>query len=306
MTNENDNLPTVLIVDDVPTNVKILADALRAEYRIKVATNGPDALRAAQSQPIPDLVLLDVMMPAMDGYEVCRELKRAPETQRIPVVFVTAKDTDFDEEFGFGLGATDYICKPYSLLVVRARVRNQVQLKKYADWLEELSHVDALTKIPNRRQFNEKLEMEWRRAVREKSALSVLMIDIDYFKQYNDNYGHGAGDEALRRVATSLAGTALRPADLVARYGGEEFIVILPGTCVEAAAQLGDRMRESVTSLAIPHAFSGCGTTLSISIGCASTVPVDESSTADLLHLADQMLYRSKENGRNRVTSATL
>jgi diguanylate cyclase (GGDEF)-like protein len=296
-------VPTVLIVDDVPSNVKILADALRADYRIKVASNGQDALRAAQSDPIPDLIMLDVMMPGMDGYEVCRQLKQMPATWRIPVIFVTAKGTDYDEEFGFSLGATDYIRKPYSLLVVRARVRNQIQLKKQANLLEELSHQDALTQIPNRRCFDAMLDTEWKRGFREQKSLALLMIDIDHFKEYNDHYGHGAGDEALRRVASALAGAILRPADQVARYGGEEFVVLLPDTGGEAAIGMAEKLRERVAALVIPHEYSTVGPQLSVSIGCASWVPADDTTPAALLEMADKMLYRSKQAGRNRVTS---
>ncbi len=302
MTSSTPDLPTVLIVDDVPTNVKILADALRAEYRIKVASNGPDGLRAAQSVPVPDLILLDVMMPEMDGYEVCRQLKQMPALWRIPVVFVTAKNSDYDEEFGFNLGAADYISKPYAMPVVRARVRNQIQLKKQADQLEALSHVDALTQIPNRRRFDETLEAEWKRAFRLQKPLSLLMIDIDHFKEYNDHYGHGAGDESLRLVASSLAGGVSRPGDLVARYGGEEFVVLLPETGCEAATQVAEKLRERVAGLSIRHEYSSAGAHLSVSIGASTLLPSESSSPQVLLETADKMLYQSKQAGRNRVS----
>ena len=295
-------IPVVLVVDDVPTNVKILADALRTEYRIKVASNGTDALRVAHSEPLPDLILLDVMMPGVDGYEVCCRLKENPLTQHIPVVFVTAKNADYDEEYGFSIGATDYICKPFSLLGVRARVRNQIQIKKHADQLEALSHIDAMTQIPNRRRFNEVIETEWKRAFRLQQPLSVLMIDIDHFKQYNDHYGHGAGDEALRSVAAALAGGILRPADLVARYGGEEFVVVLPETAGEAAAVIGEKLRERVFALKIPHEFSSAAPRMSISIGATTVIPSALSTPQQLLEMADKMLYTSKEAGRNRVS----
>ena len=295
-------IPVILVVDDVPTNVKILADALRAEYRIKVASNGVDALRLAQSEPLPDLIMLDVMMPEVDGYEVCIRLKENPVTRRIPVIFVTAKNADYDEEYGFSLGASDYICKPYSLLVLRARVRNQIQLKKQADQLESLSHIDALTHIPNRRRFDEVIGTEWKRSFRLQQPLAVLMIDIDHFKQYNDHYGHGAGDEALRSVATALAGGVLRPADLVARYGGEEFVVILPETSGEAAAAIGEKLRERVFALKIPHEHSGTAPFMSISLGAAAVIPSEQLTLPQLLEMADKMLYQSKEAGRNRLS----
>ena len=297
----NAKVPVVLVVDDVPTNVKVLADALRAEYRVRVATNGNDALRATQSEPVPDLVMLDVMMPEMDGYEVCRQIRKNPKTQRIPIIFVTAKNADYDEEYGFSIGANDYICKPYSLLVVRARVRNQIQLKKQADQLEALSHVDALTQIPNRRRFDEVIETEWKRAFRLQQPLAVLMIDIDHFKQYNDHYGHGAGDDALRSVAAALSGGVVRPADLVARYGGEEFVVILPETGGDAAAAIAEKLRERVFALAIAHEHSSAAPRMTISVGVAALVPGEKTSVQQLLEMADKMLYRAKEGGRNRV-----
>lgn len=295
-------VPVVLVVDDVPTNVKILADALRAEYRVRVATNGNDALRATQSEPVPDLVMLDVMMPEMDGYEVCRQIRKNAKTQRIPIIFVTARNADYDEEYGFSIGANDYICKPYSLLVVRARVRNQIQLKRQADQLEALSHIDALTQIPNRRRFDEVIETEWRRAFRLQQPLAVLMIDIDHFKQYNDHYGHGAGDDALRSVAATLNGGVVRPADLVARYGGEEFVVILPETRGDVAAAIAEKLRERVFSLAITHEYSSAAARMTISVGVAALVPGEQSSAQQLLEMADKMLYMSKEGGRNRVS----
>lgn len=294
--------PTVLIVDDAPTNVQILAEALHSDYRVKVAGDGREALKVALREPHPDLILLDVMMPGMDGLEVCRQLKKNPQTENIPVIFVTAKDDENDEEFGLNLGAVDYIAKPFSIQIARARIRNHIRLKQQADLLESISLVDALTHTPNRRRFDESIDAEWKRAAREKTQLSMLMIDIDYFKNYNDHYGHGAGDVCLQSVAAALLAGVSRPGDLVARYGGEEFAVILPETGKEAAAHIAARLCEGVRDLKLPHARSGAGPFVTVSIGCATVTPSEKTGAPNpLLDESDRMLYKAKSAGRNRV-----
>ena len=218
------------------------------------------------------------------------------------MIFVTSLDEEANEELGFDIGAVDYITKPFSIPVVRARVRTHITLKRQADLLEELSNVDALTQIANRRRFDERLDREWQRAIHERTMLSVLLIDIDHFKQYNDHYGHGAGDECLCRVASCLAGSVARPGDLVARYGGEEFVAVLPATGSEAAHVVAERMRSAVRSLEIPHARSSAAPYLTISIGCATSDPPGDGTPQRLTEAADRMLYGSKASGRNRVT----
>jgi diguanylate cyclase (GGDEF)-like protein len=298
--------PVVLIVDDVATNIKILADALRDEFRIKVASNGGDALETALAEPQPDLILLDIMMPEMDGYEVCRRLKSQPETSKIPVIFVTAKSTEQDETLGFSLGAIDYITKPFSIPVVKARVRNHVTLKRQADQLEQISLLDALTQIPNRRYFDEALQREWQNAARQRQALSLLMIDIDHFKAYNDCYGHSSGDQALRRIA-QLLDDNLRPRqDVAARYGGEEFVVILPATNSQEARQIAETLRQQVLALQLHLGPDSMAPLLSISIGCATAAANEQGNPEQLLQLADRLLYRAKESGRNQVCGSQL
>ena len=295
-------IPVVLIVDDVPTNIKLLANALRHEYRVKVASRGEDALQGARLEPQPDLILLDVMMPEMDGYEVCRRLKSNPVTEFIPVIFVTARDTDEDQELGFNLGCVDYITKPFSLPIVKARIRTHLRLKRQTDALEKLSHIDQLTGLANRRQLVTTFAMEFKRAAREGMPLSVLIIDIDHFKDFNDHYGHGAGDVCLRQVAASLMNSLSRPGDLVTRYGGEEFVVILPATRSADAYALGERLRENILQLEIPHAFSTAASVVSVSIGGVTADTLNDADSPDgLLERADKMLYRAKETGRNRT-----
>jgi diguanylate cyclase (GGDEF)-like protein len=291
----------ILIVDDVPTNIQVLAEALRQQHRVKVATNGRDALAIARAEPQPDMILLDVMMPEMDGFEVCRQLKADPATRHIPVIFVTAKDDVADEEHGLMLGAADYIAKPFHLPVVRARVRNHLALKAKADLLESLANIDSLTDIPNRRRFDERLDTEWRRCQRHAQPLSVIMLDVDHFKTFNDHYGHGAGDICLVTVAATLARTLSRPGDIVARYGGEEFAVILPETDITGASQMAERMREALAMQRMPQAPDTGSGMVTLSAGVASCVPDEASSATDLIAAADRKLYEAKTQGRNRV-----
>ena len=301
--NDTPQRPTILIVDDVPTNVQILAEALSPLYRIKVASNGLDALYIARRTPHPDLILLDVMMPDMDGFEVCRQLMQDQETHKIPVIFVTAKSGESDEELGFNLGAVDYIAKPFVIPIVKARIRNHIRLKQQADLLESLSLLDALTQIPNRRRFDETLTSEWRRATRDETALSLIMIDIDHFKKYNDFFGHGCGDSCLQKVAVELCNSVNRPSDLVARYGGEEFVVILPDTDLSSALKIAERMRRHIEMLALPHAYPEASI-VTISVGVATQTNITGELSAKILcDAADKALYLAKDSGRNRVCS---
>lgn len=300
--NEATTKPMILVVDDQPTNIQILAESLQPLYDVRIANNGLKALQIAQGSKQPDLILLDVMMPGMNGFEVCRILKSNQTTQHIPIIFVTAKNNPSDEEQGLNLGGIDYISKPFSIPVVKARVRNHIQLKQRADLLEELASIDPLTHLPNRRLFDNTLQDELKRAQREHTPLSVLMIDIDYFKNYNDHFGHGAGDICLQRVANAMQSGKSRPGDMVARFGGEEFIVILPNTDREGAKVTGERLRKQVETLQIPHLYSGAGPVVSISVGCATSDPIAKNnSEIALINAADAQLYKAKQRGRNRV-----
>ncbi|WP_031387647.1 diguanylate cyclase domain-containing protein [Desulfonatronum thiodismutans] len=301
---ESLELRSVLVVDDVPINIQVLVEALRTEYRVRIAANGPKALAIAASDDPPDIILLDVMMPEMDGYEVCRRLKNAPETKNIPVIFVTAKSSSEDETLGLNLGAVDYITKPFSIPVVKARVRTHVQLKARTEMLERLAMVDGLTGIANRRSFDQSLEHEWKRTSRNALPISVVMIDIDHFKAYNDNYGHGAGDICLQQVAKALRSVTQRPADLVARYGGEEFAALLPETDVQGAEMIASAMREAVSNLKLPHEHSPIADHVTVSLGHATGFNEFEDSPRKLVDAADGALYKAKESGRNRVQAA--
>jgi len=286
----------VLIVDDEPANIHGLAEALGVGYDLRFATGGERALALTAELPF-DLVLLDVVMPGMDGYEVLRRLKASEDTRAVPVIFVTSMNNVADEELGFALGAVDYITKPASAPIVRARVRTHIELKRQRDQLEQRALIDQLTGVANRRGFDETLERRWQAAVRERAPLLLILIDVDHFKQFNDHYGHGAGDDCLRRIGALLGAEFAQPGQLAARVGGEEFALLLPGGEASMHAQ---RLLHAVHALAIPHAHSQVASIVSVSAGAIETVPVSGESPRALLDLADQLLYRAKRDGRNR------
>ncbi|HEY0834392.1 MAG TPA: diguanylate cyclase [Azospirillum sp.] len=292
--------PKILVVDDVPSNIHVLSRVLADDCVIYFATDGDKALELVQAR-LPDLVLLDIMMPGMDGYEVCRRIKEHPATCDIPVIFISARGEVEDETRGLEVGAIDFITKPISAPIVRARVRNHLLLKKQADILRQLSFMDGLTGIANRRRFDETLEREWRRCGRSRLPLSVIMLDVDHFKRFNDHYGHHAGDECLCAVARLLAEEVMRPGDFVARYGGEEFVCLLPETDGEGAARVAERLRTAVQLRNLPHAASPTAPQVTISLGYACMVPPPDRAAQSLVSLADSMLYDAKNRGRNRV-----
>lgn len=295
---------TILIVDDEPANIRILREIVQDENEILFATNGHDALDIAVSER-PDLILLDIVMPEMDGFQVCQRLKGDPRTEKIPVVFVTAMNELEDETAGLELGAIDYIIKPVRAPIVRARVRNHLKLKKYGDTLENLASIDGLTGVANRRQFDEVIELEWNRGIRASTPISLTMIDIDFFKQFNDHYGHAAGDECLKQVAATLAACVRRPTDLVARYGGEEFAMVLPNTSQQGAVEIAEAVRNGIRECGIPHAGSAVADHVTVSQGVATTVPDRGVSPASLMHAADVALYEAKNAGRNRLQTSS-
>nr|WP_281432211.1 diguanylate cyclase [Desulfatitalea alkaliphila] len=297
---------TILVVDDQRSNLMVLSKLLKDDYRVLVANNGAKALALSTGDHPPVLVLLDIEMPGIDGYEVCRRLKANEKANAIAVIFVTARDAAEDEEKGLRLGAVDYISKPFHPAIVRARVRNHIELKIKTDLLESLSNQDGLTRIPNRRHFEDRIQAEWSRANRGDKCLSVIMMDIDHFKSYNDHYGHGAGDDCLRRVAMLLKTTLKRPMDMVARYGGEEFVALLPDTDPNGARYVAEQMRSMVEAAAIPHDQSPTQPVVTLSCGVASSGGQSpKSDVAALLQCADQALYRAKQQGRNLVHACT-
>ncbi|QFY43785.1 diguanylate cyclase [Candidatus Methylospira mobilis] len=346
----------ILVVDDSPENLRFLVEILtHSGYRARPAINGELALRSAQLKP-PVLILLDIRMHGMDGFETCRRLKENEQTRDIPVIFASSM-TDTEAKIkGFKLGAVDYVAKPLNAQEVllriathlslsitqrqlqtmnsllreaikraeyanRALLASEQQLTAYSKNLErlvlertreldeanrkltDLSEHDALTGLANRRKFDEVWQVEWLRALRQNSPLSVIMADIDDFKAYNDCYGHQAGDACLQKVACAIEAQAQRSGELVARYGGEEFVVILPNVTETNAWRVAESIRADVEALAIPHAHSPTAPIVTLSLGVAGSIPgLDpERDASDLLAEADKRLYLAKEHGRNQV-----
>lgn len=289
--------PRLLIVDDDPYNIRLLANIFSDDYDISFATDGKKALEMVLKQK-PDLILLDVVMPEMNGYEVCRELKGNPATLEIPIIFVTAYSDASEEIRGLEIGAADYICKPFCPAIVKIRVKNQITLKQLQKKLVQLATTDGLTGIPNRRYFDQKLAEEWHRALRAKSSLAVVMLDVDWFKKYNDYYGHLVGDECLKQISELLISSCNRNIDFVARYGGEEFAMILPET--QNPMVVMKKLFQMLDRLAIPHAMSEFGQ-VTLSIGISMRKLKHGESPSALVREADEALYTAKHQGRNRA-----
>ena len=303
----------ILLVDDQPLMIRLMGRALADVRELKCATRGEDALRVAREAP-PDLVLLDAEMPGMGGFEVCRAMKADPALQHVPVIFVTAHSGAEFELSGFDAGAADFIAKPISAPLLLARVRTQLRLKALTDELRSLASLDGLTGLANRRSFDDALAREWRRSLRSGDPISLLMVDVDHFKLFNDRYGHPGGDGCLRLVADALRGAARRPADVVARYGGEEFALLLPETPRAGAEHVASNLLEALASLAIAHAASPTSPCVTVSIGVSSRkesaplthglspgpgIPGEPPFTAqDLVASADRALYQAKHGGR--------
>lgn len=331
----------ILVIDDHPDHLRALSAMLmKRGYRVRKALNGQMGLLAAQTLP-PDLILLDVNMPELDGYEVCRLLKIDRQTCAIPIIFISALDRTEDILKGFAVGGVDYIAKPFKIAEVVARVsthltiqRLQAQLKTQNQYLhmqnlrlqqeihdreqaesalkeanqklQTLVCLDSLTGVANRRHFDGYFQQEWLRMAREKQPLALVLCDLDYFKLYNDTYGHLAGDVCLKLVAQAIARAVRRPGDEVFRYGGEEFAVILPSTDLAGAVQVAQNIQQEVQRLNLAHLRSPIGPHVTLSIGIASAIPQHTSSQEMLFAASDRALYQAKESGRNKYCLQTL
>ncbi len=313
----------ILVVDDSRSQVMLLSGILRAAGHedLLTAHDAGEALSiledrmAADGDPGVDLILMDIVMPRMDGIEATKRLKADERFRDIPVIMVTVRDEAASLERALEAGAIDYISKPVNRLELCARVRSVLRLKEETDRrkarerelealtekLEQLSNQDGLTAVSNRRRFEEVYAKEWPRARREGMSLSLLMIDIDCFKAYNDTYGHLKGDACLKAVAEAICMALKRPGDFVARYGGEEFVVILPGTDAYGARAIAGEIREHVRGLNMEHASSSVAGVVTVSIGIASVVPRADIDSRALLSASDEALYLAKTNGRDRV-----
>lgn len=290
----------VLVIDDVEMNAMLIASVVATLCEVKTATSSQQGLDLAK-QYQPDLILLDVLMPEMDGFEVFRRLKHDPRTAHIPVIFLTGLATDNAEELGLNMGAADFIAKPFRTAVLLARVRNHLELVHQRQLLERLSHSDGLTGIANRRYFNTMLSREFSRMQRHRQSLALIMLDVDDFKAFNDHYGHLHGDQCLQQVAQAIAQCLKRPGDMVARYGGEEFVCLLPDTQLDGAFKVARDIQAAIAALRMPNEQAQATDFVTISMGVAAMMASELANGPQLLAMADERMYRAKRSGRNRI-----
>ncbi|RPA38640.1 diguanylate cyclase [Shewanella vesiculosa] len=295
----------ILLVDDQVVNIKILHQLLQDDYDIYMARDGNQAIEMCKKVK-PDLVLLDIEMPMLNGFDVCAHLKNDPDTQEVAIIFVSGHFDEDKEVRGFQLGAVDFIHKPINPVITKARIKNQIRLKLNTDLLRTIALIDGLTGVANRRQFEQVLPVSWSQCAREKQPLTIILLDIDFFKHFNDTYGHTEGDVCLRLVAQKINDTVNRPYDLVARFGGEEFICILPNTDLIGGTYVAQQIVDSIVSLKIPHINSSISAFVTISAGVSSVVPEYDMSSTTLIEEADKQLYIAKDRGRNRVLGSQI
>ena len=313
---------TILLVDDF-YDARILLERILKKggfSDVVMAASAKEAftllgLGTAKPRENFDLILMDLVMPEIDGIEALTQIKENETLRDIPVLMVTAQDEVESLKTALDSGALDYITKPVNRIELLARVRSGLKLKQEIDQrkdnekkllamnetLQRLSFVDGLTGIPNRRYFDQLLDQEFRRASRDKRWLSMIMIDIDYFKNYNDTYGHQQGDTCLKRLAQVFRHALMRPADFVARYGGEEFSAVLPDTDIKGAMVLAENIQTKLIEAKIPHGNSKVSDIITVSLGVGSWIPSKTAKPSDLILDVDKALYRAKWDGRNRI-----
>jgi diguanylate cyclase (GGDEF)-like protein len=307
----------ILLVDDSPTIRAATAQMLeKMGHTVTMAENGELAL-AGYERERPDLVLMDVTMPVMDGYAAAQQIRTRHTEDWVPIIFLSGADNEQHLERGIRAGGDDYLIKPASYVVLHAKIlamqriddmrrrllKVSAELASANRALERMSRQDWLTELANRRYFDTFLADEMARARRSKQELCLALCDVDFFKAYNDHYGHQAGDECLKQVAKALQSACRRPADLAARYGGEEFALVLPETSLAGATQVGEAVRQSVLQLQVAHGHSEVAAYITLSIGVAGLLPGMEVEPERLIAAADQALYQAKKLGRNRVVT---
>jgi len=290
---------TILIIEDSELNIAALSRILSPEYDVLVARSGREGIELAKNNS-PIIIILDIILPDIDGFETIQMLKKAVSTRKIPVIFITALTNIADEEKGLKLGGADYITKPFSDDIVKLRVKNQINILEYVSTIENMSRTDQLTGLHNRRSFHERLVSEWKLAAREGTSLSLLIMDVDHFKECNDTFGHLLGDTILQKVAKEISKSTKRPTDFVARWGGEEFITLLPRTDSDNALIVAETIRKNVEDavITLPDNRSA---NVTISIGVNTHLPTRKCAVYEFLHQADRAMYAAKDQGRNRV-----
>ncbi|MGU3576239.1 diguanylate cyclase [Brucellaceae bacterium C25G] len=298
------NRPVILIVDDEITNIEIMNAVLEDTYEISFATSGEQALDVARVI-LPDLILLDVLMPGINGYDVCERIKSEPLLADVPVIFTTGL-TDADAEVrGLTLGAIDYITKPIQPVVLKARVANHIELKRIRDQLAQMAVTDALTGLSNRRHLENTIKHEITKLSKNNNWLSVILLDIDFFKSFNDTYGHPEGDRCLVMVASALNRAIHLSNNTLARYGGEEFVCVLPNADLSTAMSMAHEIKNQVHTLNIPHSGSSVSPFITVSLGVASAIVKGDMVSSDWISQADRQLYLSKKGGRDTISGTT-
>ncbi|WP_340676786.1 diguanylate cyclase [Paraglaciecola sp.] len=290
----------ILVVDDQPINIQTIYNILAQDYVVLAATSGEDAIEVC-GENLPDLILLDVLMPGMTGLELCQQLKMQAETKDIPVIFVTSFNQQHEEDECWRCGGIDFITKPVNPMTLKNRVKAHLTLKFQKDMLLNMVYIDGLTSIYNRRYFDTHIEKLNNQVQRSKRDTAVLLVDIDYFKLFNDNYGHVSGDDTLKTVALLIRDTIKRPTDFVARYGGEEFVVVLPECDLKGASMIAEKIRAAIFNKKIVHEHSP-HQYVSISIG-VSTFLTCTNNNRTVTEDADANLYIAKDTGRNKIHS---
>ena len=289
----------ILVIDDSAVQIEFLNSILKNDYEITMCQTAADGLRAAKEGGY-SLILLDVVMPDMDGFTLIRELKATDLTRHVPVIMITGLADIQYEERGLLLGAVDYIAKPFSPVIIKARVNTHIQLYRYQNQFQEQALVDQLTGVANRRRYEAESAARWKDAVRFGQPFSLCMFDIDKFKVYNDTFGHPAGDRVISAVAKEVSAHFRRATDLFARYGGEEFVAVFVGNDARASFEFLKTIRQAVEDLHIKHNSPVCEW-VTVSVGGVSLVPKSGDSYETYLKLADTMLYDAKRLGRNQV-----
>ncbi|MBD3267261.1 diguanylate cyclase [bacterium] len=291
----------ILVIEDSKIDARVIQESLGDTYTLHFLGNAIEALDYLCHKTAPDLILLDIVIPGvLDGFQLCKKIKQEPHLKNVPIIFTTGKASADDEIKGLEHGAVDYISKPIRPPIIQARVKNHIELKRNRDRSENLSFQDGLTGIANRRRFDNYLDLSWVNCQKKNEPLSVILLDIDFFKQYNDHYGHPAGDAALQKVAKGLSSAIKRPIDLLARYGGEEFAVVMPKIGITGVQFFAKLVKHCIHNLHIEHQYSSISDRLTLSMGGATIIPRETGTIDYLLQEVDKQLYCAKKNGRNQ------
>jgi diguanylate cyclase (GGDEF)-like protein len=297
----------ILLVEDSATLRHAMSQYINdAGHTPLIARSGEEALQLLEDTPV-DMIIMDVEMPGLNGFETTRLIREWLGGHWIPIIFVTGLNEDENYREGIEAGGDDYLIKPVSSMIIKAKIRAMERIAEMRDQLnrlnaelETLSQLDSLTQIYNRRTFNEISEQQWLIAARQQLPISALMIDVDHFKLYNDHYGHPAGDSCLKKVTQAIKGCLNRPADLLGRFGGEEFVVLLPETDITGAFRVAETITKAVEAQALPHEVSTTSAVVTVSVGGACCLRTNGHNLEELIKTADRALYKAKRTGRNR------